>query len=143
MFLRLCLLHPFDFEDMKARRGKRSEVCACLKHSLTSHGKNIAAFFIGTCELSSNLVLFQACWPSLVMKKWLNIKPKVYDFSEDEVDTESEDDGKLISYHQFCNISFCQKGVIVIFWPLFSYFSSLVLHFRCSLLCQRFKSAHT
>ncbi|XP_057511812.1 type I inositol polyphosphate 5-phosphatase 2-like isoform X2 [Actinidia eriantha] len=26
------------------------------------------------------------------MKKWLNIKPKVYDFSEDEVDTESEDD---------------------------------------------------
>jgi len=29
------------------------------------------------------------------MKKWLNIKPKVNDFSEDEVDTEteSEDDG--------------------------------------------------
>ncbi|KAK6947458.1 hypothetical protein RJ641_000931 [Dillenia turbinata] len=34
-------------------------------------------------------------WPAIVMKKWLNIKPKVYDFSEDEVDTEteSEDDG--------------------------------------------------
>lgn len=34
-------------------------------------------------------------WPSIVMKKWLNIKPEVYDFSEDEVDTEteSEDDG--------------------------------------------------
>ncbi|XP_057478729.1 type I inositol polyphosphate 5-phosphatase 2-like [Actinidia eriantha] len=33
-------------------------------------------------------------WPSIVMKKWLNIQPKVYDFSEDEVDTEpeSEDD---------------------------------------------------
>ncbi|PSS11614.1 Type I inositol polyphosphate 5-phosphatase [Actinidia chinensis var. chinensis] len=31
-------------------------------------------------------------WPSIVMKKWLNIKPKVYDFSADEVDTESEDD---------------------------------------------------
>ncbi|KAJ6342226.1 hypothetical protein OIU78_010204 [Salix suchowensis] len=32
-------------------------------------------------------------WPSLVMKKWLNIKPKVYDFSEDEyTETESEDD---------------------------------------------------
>lgn len=29
------------------------------------------------------------------MKKWLNIKPKVFDFSEDENDTEteSEDDG--------------------------------------------------
>jgi hypothetical protein len=35
----------------------------------------------------------EAFWPSIVMKKWLNIKPKVYDFSEDEVDdTESEDD---------------------------------------------------
>ncbi|OWM88297.1 hypothetical protein CDL15_Pgr003709 [Punica granatum] len=29
-------------------------------------------------------------WPSIVMKKWLNIKPKVNDFSEDEVDTETE-----------------------------------------------------
>jgi len=37
----------------------------------------------------------QAFWPSIMMKKWLNIKPQVYDFSEDEVDTEteSEDDG--------------------------------------------------
>lgn len=34
----------------------------------------------------------EAFWPSIVMKKWLNIKPQVYDFSEDEVDTESEDD---------------------------------------------------
>ncbi|XP_004511772.1 type I inositol polyphosphate 5-phosphatase 2-like [Cicer arietinum] len=32
----------------------------------------------------------EAFWPSLVMKKWLNIKPKVNDFSEDEVDTETE-----------------------------------------------------
>ncbi|XP_020524847.1 type I inositol polyphosphate 5-phosphatase 2 isoform X2 [Amborella trichopoda] len=31
-------------------------------------------------------------WPSIVMKKWLNIKPKVHEFSEDEIDTESEDD---------------------------------------------------
>ncbi|KAL5076237.1 hypothetical protein RYX36_015221, partial [Vicia faba] len=31
-----------------------------------------------------------AFWPSIVMKKWLNIKPKVNDFSEDEVDTETE-----------------------------------------------------
>ncbi|WVZ12806.1 hypothetical protein V8G54_017336 [Vigna mungo] len=32
----------------------------------------------------------EAFWPSIVMKKWLNIKPKVNDFSEDEVDTETE-----------------------------------------------------
>lgn len=44
-----------------------------------------------------NLILLQAFWPSIMMKKWLNIMPKVYDFSEDEVDTEaeSEDDGEL------------------------------------------------
>ncbi|XP_076901389.1 type I inositol polyphosphate 5-phosphatase 2-like isoform X1 [Bidens hawaiensis] len=37
----------------------------------------------------------QAFWPSMVMKKWLNIQPKNNDFSEDEVDTEneSEDEG--------------------------------------------------
>lgn len=34
----------------------------------------------------------QAFWPSIVMKKWLNIKPEVHDFSEDEVEIESEDD---------------------------------------------------
>ncbi|XP_050231877.1 type I inositol polyphosphate 5-phosphatase 2 [Mercurialis annua] len=35
----------------------------------------------------------EAFWPSIVMKKWLNIKPKVYDFSEDEyTENESEDD---------------------------------------------------
>lgn len=40
----------------------------------------------------------EAFWPSIVMKKWLNIKPKVYDFSEDEADTEteSEDDASSV-----------------------------------------------
>ncbi|CAN0842829.1 Type I inositol polyphosphate 5-phosphatase 2 [Linum grandiflorum] len=38
-------------------------------------------------------------WPSLVMKKWLNIKPKVYDFSEDEfTENESEDDVCSLKY---------------------------------------------
>ncbi|CAK9173364.1 unnamed protein product [Ilex paraguariensis] len=36
-------------------------------------------------------------WPSIVMKKWLNIKPKVYDFSEDEVDTETESEDDAYS----------------------------------------------
>ncbi|KAI3693760.1 hypothetical protein L1987_76712 [Smallanthus sonchifolius] len=37
----------------------------------------------------------EAFWPSMVMKKWLNIQPRNNDFSEDEVDTENEneDDG--------------------------------------------------
>nr|DAD47544.1 TPA_asm: hypothetical protein HUJ06_017481 [Nelumbo nucifera] len=36
----------------------------------------------------------ESFWRSIVMTKWLNIKPKVHEFSEDEVDTdvESEDD---------------------------------------------------
>ncbi|XAR70597.1 Inositol-polyphosphate 5-phosphatase [Bertholletia excelsa] len=36
-------------------------------------------------------------WPSIVMKKWLNIKPKFYDFSEDEVDTETESEDDAYS----------------------------------------------
>ncbi|PWA96931.1 myo-inositol polyphosphate 5-phosphatase 2 [Artemisia annua] len=32
----------------------------------------------------------EAFWPAMVMKKWLNIQPKNNDFSEDEVDTETE-----------------------------------------------------
>ena len=41
----------------------------------------------------------QVFWPSTVMKKWLNVKQKVCDFSEDEADneTESEDDGMCFS----------------------------------------------
>ncbi|KAF8693943.1 hypothetical protein HU200_038588 [Digitaria exilis] len=33
----------------------------------------------------------ESFWPSIVMKKWLNIRPKLNDFSEDESDTGSED----------------------------------------------------
>ncbi|KAJ7944632.1 putative Type I inositol polyphosphate 5-phosphatase [Quillaja saponaria] len=39
----------------------------------------------------------EAFWPSIMMKKWLNIKPKGYDFSEDEVDTETENDSDAYS----------------------------------------------
>ncbi|KAK7406365.1 hypothetical protein VNO78_07989 [Psophocarpus tetragonolobus] len=46
----------------------------------------------------------EAFWPSIVMKKWLNIKPKVNDFSEDEVDTEteSEDDACSVRGSRMC-----------------------------------------
>ncbi|XP_043695972.1 type I inositol polyphosphate 5-phosphatase 2-like isoform X2 [Telopea speciosissima] len=56
----------------------------------------------------------EAFWPSIVMKKWLNIKPKVHEFSEDEVDTETEseddaycpkDDQERMAGHQFCRMS--------------------------------------
>ena len=48
--------------------------------------------------MSCYVLLWQPFWPSIVMKKWLNIQPKVYEFSEDEVDTEteSEDDGMAL-----------------------------------------------
>ncbi|KAK1284991.1 Type I inositol 1,4,5-trisphosphate 5-phosphatase 2 [Acorus calamus] len=35
----------------------------------------------------------QSLGASIVIKKWLNIKPKVHEFSEDDEETESEDDG--------------------------------------------------
>ncbi|KAJ4805170.1 Type I inositol polyphosphate 5-phosphatase 1 [Rhynchospora pubera] len=31
-------------------------------------------------------------WPSIVMKKWLNIRPKLHDFSEDEIETDTDSD---------------------------------------------------
>ncbi|KAG2243308.1 hypothetical protein Bca4012_014288 [Brassica carinata] len=42
-------------------------------------------------------------WPSIVMNKWLNIKPKVYDFSEDEVDTENESEDDVCSFKNVSN----------------------------------------
>ncbi|GKU95711.1 hypothetical protein SLEP1_g9036 [Rubroshorea leprosula] len=39
----------------------------------------------------------EAFWPSIVMKKWLNIKPQLYDFSEDEVETETESEDDAYS----------------------------------------------
>ncbi|KAL7164927.1 hypothetical protein ACSBR2_040758 [Camellia fascicularis] len=36
-------------------------------------------------------------WPPIVMKKWLNINPKLNDFSEDEVDTETESEDDACS----------------------------------------------
>ncbi|XP_043717318.1 type I inositol polyphosphate 5-phosphatase 2-like [Telopea speciosissima] len=56
----------------------------------------------------------EAFWPSIVMKKWLNIKPKVNEFSEDEVDTETESEDEAYSPrvakehlagHRFCRTS--------------------------------------
>lgn len=77
---------------MKARRGRRPEV-RCL---------DLLCFHVLILDIHIKILIFcylfdekQKFWPSIVMNKWLNIKPKVYDFSEDEVDTEteSEDDG--------------------------------------------------
>lgn len=78
-------------------------------------------FFRWFCMLFilESCIWLQPFWPSLVMKKWLNIKPKVYDFSEDEyTETESEDDGMvlvftchhslLITLTTTCLIMFCQ-----------------------------------
>ncbi|GLT91186.1 hypothetical protein SLE2022_090860 [Rubroshorea leprosula] len=39
----------------------------------------------------------EAFWPAIVMKKWLNITPKVNDFSEDEVETETESEDDVCS----------------------------------------------
>ncbi|GKB59113.1 type I inositol polyphosphate 5-phosphatase 2-like protein isoform X1 [Tanacetum coccineum] len=39
----------------------------------------------------------EAFWPSIVMKKWLNIQPKNNDFSEDEIDTETESEDDVCS----------------------------------------------
>lgn len=87
----------------------------------------------------------QAFWPSIVMKKWLNIKPKVNDFSEDEVDTEteSEDDGILLSV-LFYHILFpVLAGLFSIFFTLLVSFN---FHPACSIrgsrMCVREDNPH-
>ncbi|KFK28484.1 hypothetical protein AALP_AA7G001900 [Arabis alpina] len=44
-------------------------------------------------------------WPSIVMNKWLNIKPKVYDFSEDEIDTEPESEDEMCLVKDVANVA--------------------------------------
>ncbi|XP_060674186.1 type I inositol polyphosphate 5-phosphatase 2 isoform X2 [Ziziphus jujuba] len=46
-------------------------------------------------------------WPSIVMKKWLNIQPKAYDFSEDEVDTETESEDDACSLND-ARVDMCE-----------------------------------
>uniref|UniRef100_A0A5B7AW84 Putative type I inositol 1,4,5-trisphosphate 5-phosphatase 2 isoform X1 n=1 Tax=Davidia involucrata TaxID=16924 RepID=A0A5B7AW84_DAVIN len=53
-------------------------------------------FYVGTMK-TRRAKRSEAFWPSIVMKKWLNIKPKVYDFSEDEVETETESEDDACS----------------------------------------------
>lgn len=63
-------------------------------------------FFILLCLLITKILIFFVClvdekqrfWPSIVMNKWLNIKPKLYDFSEDEIDTEPESEDESEFY---------------------------------------------
>ncbi|XP_078179294.1 myo-inositol polyphosphate 5-phosphatase 2 isoform X2 [Carex rostrata] len=50
--------------------------------------------------------LSEPFWPSIVMKKWLNIRPKLHDFSEDEIetDTDSDDDASDRTEHPFFDL---------------------------------------
>ncbi|CAL9115474.1 unnamed protein product [Musa textilis] len=72
---------------MRTRKGRRSEVLFSSPLLLIQVA----------CKQTPNLILLllpltQSFWPSIVMRKWLNIKPRVHEFSEDEADTESSDD---------------------------------------------------
>lgn len=62
------------------------------------------------------------------MKKWLNIKPKVYEFSADEVDTEteSEDDGMIVNCANWVLFLMFIIWVMEIYWIMFVYHSYYV-----------------
>lgn len=84
-------------KSLSERRRWRQDVGDALKYDAFLFSVFMFYLFV-ICKDSDFCYLFdekQKFWPSIVMNKWLNIKPKVYDFSEDEVDTEteSEDDG--------------------------------------------------
>ncbi|CAL0311625.1 unnamed protein product [Lupinus luteus] len=62
----------------------------------------------------------EAFWPSPVMKKWLNVKPKVNDFSEDEVDTETESEDGGFYYVILLVLTF------IVFFPFLFILSILI-----------------
>ena len=106
----LVLLNFCDIGTMKTRRGKHSEVCLDMLYSSVYVFLVILKFTRCSFFFFFSMNIVQPFWPSIVMKKWLNIKPKVYDFSADEVDTESEDDGMDSTnyYHDlFFSCTFC------------------------------------
>ncbi|THU62380.1 hypothetical protein C4D60_Mb01t04530 [Musa balbisiana] len=72
---------------MRTRKGRRSEVLFSSPLLLIQ-----VAWKRRPNLIQLLLPLTQSFWPSIVMRKWLNIKPKVHEFSEDEADTESSDD---------------------------------------------------
>ena len=77
------------------------------------------------------MIIVQPFWPSIVVKKWLNIKPKVYDFSEDEVDTESEDDGMDPTNYKFITMTYSFLALSVLDQFLFCIYPA------CSLKDER------
>ncbi|RZR73898.1 hypothetical protein BHM03_00029354, partial [Ensete ventricosum] len=70
----------------------------------------------------------QSFWPSIVMRKWLNIKPKVHEFSEDEADTESSDDDgqQLVFFTRFLELAVH----VVCVWIILPDFTRII--FLCS-----------
>ena len=66
------------------------------------------------------------------MKKWLNIKPKAHDFSEDEVDTEteSEDDGMHVQHNSSISTRFL---VFLSLLNCFMQFAAIFTNYSVSL----------
>jgi len=68
------------------------------------------------------------------MKKWLNIKQKVCDFSEDEADTETESEDEGMNFSIYYRFLFLFR--LIVFFSLFSssFFCSSNLHAYCSVV---------
>lgn len=76
------------------------------------------------------------------MKKWLNIKPKVYDFSEDEVDTEteSEDDGmchSIFSLRAKATVDIKTVHFFILFSWISPFFFTISFQFALSRMKER------
>ncbi|XP_042973019.1 type I inositol polyphosphate 5-phosphatase 2-like [Carya illinoinensis] len=73
-----------------------SRTCQLKVQNIGDSGLKWKFFYLETMRTNRGKCS-KAFWPSIVMKKWLNIKPKVHEFSEDEVDTETESEDDACS----------------------------------------------
>ncbi|KAG2696444.1 hypothetical protein I3760_07G059300 [Carya illinoinensis] len=73
-----------------------SRTCQLKVQNIGDSGLKWKFFYLETMRTNRGK-RSKAFWPSIVMKKWLNIKPKVHEFSEDEVDTETESEDDACS----------------------------------------------
>ncbi|KAE8728415.1 Type I inositol 1,4,5-trisphosphate 5-phosphatase 2 [Hibiscus syriacus] len=138
--------NPLDsnrYQQAAPQPAEESSRCAIMRKKAMEEKESLDTLKLAVASLYNNNILVYldsnlvAFWSSIVMKKWLNIKPKVYDFSEDEVETETESEDELSPLKiQYCmvmrnrTIALCKPRLQQ---PNFWYICCLHLWFNLSL----------
>uniref|UniRef100_A0A0D3HAD3 DYW domain-containing protein n=1 Tax=Oryza barthii TaxID=65489 RepID=A0A0D3HAD3_9ORYZ len=114
--LRLTVFYPTLWKTVIASHSQECENIIVLRKMLELRTGDIFGAVFIACLIALQIMGSQrgkqsekSFWPLIVMKKWLNIKPKLNDFSEDEFDTDGGDEGmplgpEVFNYRPFRKI---------------------------------------